>query len=83
MFSFEKDPRKILMAEDHARERKKPFYAKTKVSMFASKYVHIDEYHFLTIINYVCVVSNDCEEKNGVELVHVKDYCMHLAMKNK
>ena len=24
------------MAKDHARERKKPFYAKTKVSMFAN-----------------------------------------------
>ena len=36
LFSFKKDPRKILMAKDHARERKKPFYAKTKVSAFAN-----------------------------------------------
>ena len=36
LFSFEKDPRKILMAKDHARERNKPFYAKTKVNAFAN-----------------------------------------------
>ena len=36
LFSFEKDPRKILMAKDHARERNKPFYAKAKVSGFAN-----------------------------------------------
>ena len=36
LFSFEKDPRNILMAKDHARERNKPFYAKTKVSAFAN-----------------------------------------------
>ena len=36
LFSFEKDSRKILMAKNHARERKKPFYAKTKVSMFTN-----------------------------------------------
>ena len=28
--------RKILMAKDHARERNKPFYAKTKVNAFAN-----------------------------------------------
>ena len=36
LFSFEKDPRKILMVKDHARERNKPFYAKTKVSAFTN-----------------------------------------------
>ena len=36
LFSFEKDPRKILMAKDHALEKKKPFYAKTKLSAFAN-----------------------------------------------
>ena len=34
--SFEKDPRKILMAMDHAQERNKSFYVKTKVSTFAN-----------------------------------------------
>ena len=28
--------RKILMAKDHARERNKPFYAKTKVNAFVT-----------------------------------------------
>ena len=38
-FSFEKDPRKILITKlkDHAWERNKLFYAKTKVSAFAKK----------------------------------------------
>ena len=35
LFSFEKDPRKILMAKDHAQERKKLFYDKTKVCMLS------------------------------------------------
>ena len=34
--SFEKDPRKILMAMNHAQERNKSFYVKTKVSIFAN-----------------------------------------------
>ena len=33
---LEKDPRKILMAKDHAQERNKLFYAKTNVSTFAN-----------------------------------------------
>ena len=37
LFSFEKDPRKILMANDHAREKNKLFYAKTKASMCARR----------------------------------------------
>ena len=36
LFLFEKDPRKILIAKDHARERNKPFYAKTKANAFAN-----------------------------------------------
>ena len=39
LFSFEKDPRKIVMAKDHARERKKLSYAKTKVSAFANELI--------------------------------------------
>ena len=33
---FEKDLSKTLMAKDHARERNKPLYSKTKVSVFAN-----------------------------------------------
>ena len=36
LFSFKKDPRKILKAKDHAWKRNKPFYANTKVSVFAN-----------------------------------------------
>ena len=36
LFSFETDPRKILMTKNHARERNKPVYTKTKVSTFAN-----------------------------------------------
>ena len=62
-----RDPTTILLAQDHAPERKESFYVKIKVSAFVNfevghlkkkkmmkKYSKTEVWHFLYVIIYVC-----------------------------